>query len=76
MVFIDAKWYPAAEFQAKMRALGQRPIPPKIVLRADRSLAFGAIRSALRGAQLAGAGRVFLVTFEGRPIELMTKGAT
>jgi len=75
-LYLEGTPLSASGFAPTMTALGLRWPPPTFVLYADRSLPFSVIRSALRGAQLAGSQRVFLMTFKGRPIEFMTLGAT
>ena len=74
--FIATQVYSSAGLSTKLLEYGQHRPPGPVVIRADRSLPFKVIRSALRDVQLAGATRVFLITFEGRPIELLSLGAT
>ena len=76
MVFVQSRWCPASEFPAKMAGLAAPKPPASLLIRADRSVPFKAIRSALHGARLAGVHSVFLVTFEGSAISLIFKSAT
>jgi len=75
-LYLDGTPLSGTPFARTMAALGQRYPKPTFVLYADRALPFSVIRAALRGVQLTGTQRVFLMTFEGRPIELLTAGAT
>ncbi len=75
MIFIDAKWYPAPEFHQKMLAFGERAASKHIVLRADRALPFGSVRSILLTLREAGFKNVTLLTFEGVPANLLAKTA-
>jgi biopolymer transport protein ExbD len=76
MVFVESHWCPASEFPAKMAAFAARKPPARVLIRADQSVPFKTIRSALHGARLAGVNRVLLVTFEGSAFSLIFNGAT
>ena len=70
-VFLDAKWYPQAEFLTVMRRLGRRSHPPRIILRADRTVPFATIRFVIRGLQAANLPHVFFATAEVSPLEVI-----
>jgi biopolymer transport protein ExbD len=76
MIFIDAKWYPAPEFAARMLEFGSRTPHKSLLLRVDRDLPFGSVRSVLATLQKAGFKRVSLITFEGPPMALIRQTAT
>ena len=75
MIFIDAKWYPAPEFQTKMLEYGERAAAKHILLRADHRLLFGEVRAVLQAVRSAGFKHLTLVTFEGPPAHLIAKTA-
>ena len=75
MIFIDAKWYPAPEFQKKMIEYGERAAAKHILLRADRELPFSKVRAVLQALRSAGFRHLTLVTFEGPPAHLIAKNA-
>ena len=70
-VFIDAKWYPPAEFLTCMRRISRRSHPPRVVLRADRAVPFSTVRLVLRGVQTANLRHAFFVTAEASPLEVI-----
>src|SRR5512146_1737691 len=41
MIFIDAKWYPNAEFAAKMKEYGERAASKDVLIKADKQLTYG-----------------------------------
>ena len=67
LIFLDAKWYPAYEFETKMREIGTRDPAKPIRLHVDRELPFGTVRSVLRTLQAAGFKAVTAITFDGSP---------
>jgi len=61
-IFIDTKWYPDKEFAAKMKELGERAASKDILIKADRNLQYGDVRSVMRMIKEGGFEKVALVT--------------
>ncbi len=74
-IYIDTKLYPAIEFRDRLFELGTRSLNHRVVIRADRSLPFTAVRAVLRSVRDAGYTNVVLLTFQGVPIQLLRKTA-
>ena len=74
-IYIDAKWYPDAEFQAKMLEFGTRSRAHRFVIKADRSLPFSRLRFVLQSLRAGGHQHVLLMTFQGHPLQLLGKRA-
>ena len=75
MIFLDARWYPAPAFSEKLLEIRQWAPNRHILLRADRSLPFGQVRSVLLALRAAGFTKVALITFDGTPAALMARSA-
>ncbi len=75
MIFIGARWYPATAFSEKLLELRQWAPNRHILLRADRSLHFGQVRSVLSALRAAGFTEVALITFDGTPATVMARSA-
>ena len=74
-IFIDTKWYPAPEFLEKMREFRQRASSKHVVIKADRLLSFGQLRSVLAAVRVAGFTNVSFITFTGSRAALIAKTA-
>jgi biopolymer transport protein ExbD len=74
-IFIDAKWYPAREFAAKLLEFGERASAKHIVLRAAGSLSFGQLRAVLHSIRKAGFTNLTLITFSGSRAALIARAA-
>ncbi len=74
-IFIDAKWYPAHEFAAKLLEFRERASDKHIVLRADGSLSFGQLRAVLLPLRKAGFTDLTLITFSGSRAALIARTA-
>lgn len=62
MIFIDAKWYPDAEFAAKMKELGERASAKDVLIKADKQLQYGDVRKVMRMIKEGGFEKVSLIT--------------
>jgi biopolymer transport protein TolR len=61
-IFIDTKWFPPKDFEAKMKELGERAANKDILVKADRTLNFGDVKSVMRMIKDGGFERVGLIT--------------
>ena len=61
-IFIDTKWFPPKDFEAKMREYGERSANKDILVKADRTLNFGDVKNVMRMIKDAGFERVGLIT--------------
>jgi len=61
-IFIDTKWFPPKDFEAKMKELGERAANKDILVKADRTLNFGDVKSVMRMIKNGGFERVGLIT--------------
>jgi biopolymer transport protein TolR len=61
-IFIDTKWFPPKDFEAKMKELGERSSNKDILVKADRTLAFGEVKNVMRMIKDGGFERVGLIT--------------
>ena len=75
MIFIDAKWYPLPAFREKLLEFREGAPQKHIVLKADRSLSFGEVRTVLLALRAAGFERLTILTFEGLPAHLISRTA-
>ena len=61
-IFIDTKWFPPKDFEAKMREYGERAANKDILIKADRTLNFGEVKNVMRMVKDGGFERVGLIT--------------
>jgi biopolymer transport protein TolR len=61
-IFIDTKWFPDKDFQAKIKEMGERNPNREIIIKADQRLTYGDVRRVLRYIKDGGFERVGLVT--------------
>jgi biopolymer transport protein ExbD len=61
-IFIDTKWFPDKDFQAKIKEMGERNPNREIIIKADQRLTYGDVRRVLRYIKYGGFERVGLVT--------------
>ena len=61
-IFIDTKWFPPKDFEAQMKELGERAANKDILVKADRTLNFGDVKSVMRMIKDGGFERVGLIT--------------
>ncbi len=61
-IFIDTKWFPPKDFEAKMKEIGERSANKDILIKADRTLNFGDVKSVMRMIKDGGFERVGLIT--------------
>ena len=61
-IFIDTKWFPPKDFEAKMKELGERSSNKDILIKADRTLNFGDVKNVMRMIKDGGFERVGLIT--------------
>ena len=61
-IFIDTKWFPPKDFEAKMKELGERAANKDILVKADRTLNFGDVKSVMRMIKDGGFEHVGLIT--------------
>ncbi len=61
-IFIDTKWFPPKDFETKMKELGERAANKDILVKADRTLNFGDVKSVMRMIKDGGFERVGLIT--------------
>jgi len=61
-IFIDTKWFPPKDFEAKMKELGERAANKDILIKADRTLNFGDVKNVMRMIKDGGFERVGLIT--------------
>ena len=61
-IFIDTKWFPPKDFEAKMKELGERSANKDILIKADRTLNFGEVKNVMRMIKDGGFERVGLIT--------------
>ena len=61
-IFIDTKWFPPKDFEAKMKELGERAANKDILVKADRTLNFGDVKNVMRMIKDGGFERVGLIT--------------
>jgi biopolymer transport protein ExbD len=62
MIFIDAKWFPDAEFAAKMREYGERAASKDVLIKADKQLTYGDVRKVMRMIKDGGFEKIGLIT--------------
>ena len=61
-IFIDTKWFPPKDFEARMKELGERSANKDILVKADRTLNFGEVKNVMRMIKDGGFERVGLIT--------------
>ena len=61
-IFIDTKWFPPKDFEAKMKEIGERSANKDILVKADRTLNFGDVKNVMRMIKDGGFERVGLIT--------------
>ena len=61
-IFIDTKWFPPKDFEAKMKEIGERAANKDILIKADRTLNFGEVKNVMRMIKDGGFERVGLIT--------------
>jgi biopolymer transport protein ExbD len=61
-IFIDTKWFPPKDFEARMKELGDRSANKDILVKADRTLNFGEVKNVMRMIKDGGFERVGLIT--------------
>lgn len=61
-IFIDTKWFPPKDFEAKMKELGERSANKDILVKADKTLNFGEVKNVMRMIKDGGFERVGLIT--------------
>jgi biopolymer transport protein ExbD len=61
-IFIDTKWFPPKDFEAKMKEFGERAANKDILIKADRTLNFGEVKNVMRMIKDGGFERVGLIT--------------
>jgi biopolymer transport protein ExbD len=61
-IFIDTKWFPPKDFEAKMKEIGERAANKDILVKADRTLNFGDVKNVMRMIKDGGFERVGLIT--------------
>ena len=61
-IFIDTKWFPPKDFEAKMKEIGERAANKDILIKADRTLNFGDVKNVMRMIKDGGFERVGLIT--------------
>ena len=60
-IFIDTKWFPPKDFEAKMKELGERASNKDILVKADRTLNFGDVKEVMKMTKDAGFQNVGLI---------------
>jgi biopolymer transport protein ExbD len=60
--FINTKWYPDREFNLTMPRLTTQNIRARVLVRADRRLPFGRVRSLIHDIAIAGGDPIILLT--------------
>jgi biopolymer transport protein ExbD len=61
-IFIDTKWYPDKDFQAKMKEIGERSSNKDVLIKADQRLNYGDVKNVMRMIKDAGFEHVGLIT--------------
>ena len=61
-IFIDTKWYPDKEFEAKMKELGERSSNKDVLVKADQRLTYGDVKNVMRMIKDGGFEHVGLIT--------------
>ncbi len=61
-IFIDTKWYPPKDFEAKMKEIGERSSNKDVLIKADQRLTYGDVKNVLRMVKDSGFERVGLIT--------------
>ena len=61
-IFIDTKWFPPKDFEAKMKEIGERAANKDILVKADRTLNFGEVKNVMRMIKDGGFEHVGLIT--------------
>lgn len=61
-IFIDTKWYPDKEFEAKIKEIGERSSNKDVLIKADQRLTYGDVKHVMRMIKDGGFERVGLIT--------------
>ena len=61
-IFIDAKWFPDKDFQAKMKEFGERAASKDVLIKADARLTYGDVRNVMKMIKDGGFEKVALIT--------------
>ena len=61
-IFIDTKWFPPKDFEAKMKELGERSSNKDVLIKADQRLTFGDVKHVMGMIKDAGFEHVGLIT--------------
>ena len=61
-IFIDTKWLPDKDFEAKMKELGERNASKDVIIKADGRLTYGDVRKVMRYIKDGGFEKVGLIT--------------
>lgn len=61
-IFIDTKWFPDRDFQAKMKEMGERNAAKDVVIKADNRLTYGDVKKVMRFVKDGGFEKVGLIT--------------
>ena len=61
-IFIDTKWFPDKDFDAKMKELGERAANKDVLIKADQRLNFGDVKHVMGMIKDAGFEHVGLIT--------------
>ena len=63
-IFIDTKWYPDRDFQAKIKELAERSPNKDILIKADGRLTYGDVKKVMRNIKDGGFEKIGLVTLK------------
>jgi biopolymer transport protein TolR len=61
-IFIDTKWFPDKDFQAKMKELGERSANKDVLIKADARLSYGDVKNVMKMIKDGGFEKVALIT--------------
>jgi len=61
-IFIDTKWYPDRDFQAKIKELAERSPDKDVIIKADNRLTYGDVKKVMRFVKDGGYQKVGLIT--------------
>lgn len=61
-IFIDTKWFPDRDFQAKMKEMGERNAAKDVIVKADSRLTYGDVKKVMRFVKDGGFEKVGLIT--------------
>jgi biopolymer transport protein TolR len=61
-IFIDTRWYPPKDFEAKIKEIGERSSNKDVLVKADQRLTYGDVKNVMRMIKDGGFERVGLIT--------------